>query len=135
MDYCAYTFSDTVGYCEDQVPAEPATNADGTRPTSITQCWAACTVSYGSDLKAIDFWPSLASTNERRGSCFCQTECSALSNDYCSADMPCPYMRDTRPPQFRYAYSTRIRAEKWIRVEYVYVSGGVTRGSTDDVAA
>ena len=75
MAYCEYNHSDTVGFCVGG-PDEPATNADGTRPTSIAQCWAACTTSYGSELKAIDFWPNLANTAQRRGSCFCQTACT-----------------------------------------------------------
>ena len=39
MAYCEYTHSDTVGWCSGG-PNEPATNADGTRPTSIADCWA-----------------------------------------------------------------------------------------------
>ena len=83
MAYCEYTHSDTVGWCRGG-PDEPATNADGTRPTSIADCWAACTTSYGGELKAIDFWPNLANTAQRRGSCFCQTACSEIQTDACN---------------------------------------------------
>lgn len=85
VDYCVYTNNDTGGWCTGGAD-EPAVNEDGTRPTSIAQCWAACTTSYGSDLKAIDFWPTLANTKERRGSCFCQEACSELKTDGCSAE-------------------------------------------------
>ena len=88
MAYCEYNHSDTVGFCVGG-PDEPATNADGTRPTSIAQCWAACTTSYGSELKAIDFWPNLANTDQRRGSCFCQTACTGIIDVYCDLIGPC----------------------------------------------
>ena len=50
---CTFT---GVGWCTAGANT-PAKRADGEQVASETECWQRCTVNYGADLVAIDFWP------------------------------------------------------------------------------